>query len=294
MARFSWPEHFIHNTSGARLALTHIPAQQPSRGPVVFAHGTFSNHRTCCGLAQHIANSGYDSWIMDFQGHGLSDQPTIEPDFESMCLQDTEATIEYIKKCYPGQPITWVGHSGGGLAILMYLARNPQAHCAIGHIVTLASQATHAAKNIGNQLGIRFAAFFTSLLGTAPGKLLKLGPEDEFSPVMRQWYRWNLSGRWLGKDGFDYELKLSELQIPCLMLAATADRFIAPLAGCAHLFDCYGGNDKTFQLCGIETGFLEDYSHARIISSRNASKDVWPLIEKWLQERADRIHPSYP
>ena len=290
--------HHVLNASGTRLALWHYPGATPvpriadpssgrvnrlASSPVILSHGTFSNHRSCRGLAQYLAKSGIDCWILDFQGHGLSERPRSEPNFESMCLEDVQAALEYVSERNSNAPINWVGHSGGGLAALMYLARNLDRQTQIGKLTILASQATHAGVNSRNRVGIQFCKYITRILKVAPGRWLKIGPENEFAKVMLQWIQWSLEGKWLGVDGFDYEIAIKQIDLPLQCFAGAGDLFIAPVEGCQHLFDCYGGRDKTFHYCGKNTGYNEDYSHARIISSGSAAKEVWPKIADWLK-----------
>lgn len=272
------PVHFIANAAGTRLGLHCYAAGRKPRGVALLAHGTFSNHRSCRGLAQYLADNGVEAWVLDCQGHGVSERPVEEPDFESMYLLDARAALEFLQRRYPDQSLGWVGHSGGGLAILMLLARCPEYRDQLGSIVTIASQATDAAVRLRHRCGIHLAAIATRVVGFVPGRLFGLGPENEFAAVMQQWYRWSLSGRWLGRDGFDYEAGLRQLPQRCLMLAAQGDRFIAPVSGCERLFQAMGSSHKRFQVCGTATGFTEDYSHARIISSRNAAREVWPQV----------------
>ena len=290
--------HHVRNASGTRLGLTHYPGkpvsanaargstvadgQHAERSVVILAHGTFSNHRSCRGLAGYLAKNGFDCWMLDFQGHGVSERPVRDPSFESMCLEDADAAISFVLNRYPTQQIHWVGHSGGGLAILMYLARNPHQQASIRSVVTLASQATHAAVSRRNRLAIVAASLVTRVLGFAPGRWFGIGPEHEFGPVMAQWYEWSLLGRWLGSDGFDYEEALATLSRPLLCLAAEADTFIAPQSGCFRIFEQYQSDTKAFQVCGLSTGFLENYSHARLISSSSAAKEIWPQVLRWL------------
>ncbi len=249
---------------------------------MLLTHGTFSNHRSCRGLAQHLNKRGFDCWLLDNQGHGLSEPPLQAPDFEQMYLDDASAAVDFLKQRYNHQKLAWVGHSGGGLGALMYLAREPDRQATFSSIVTLASQATDAAVRPLNRSLIRLAQVTTRVLGYAPGHRLRLGPEAEFGAVMQQWYDWSLSGRWLGRDGFDYEASLPRVSVPTMMMAGSADRFIAPVSGCVRLFNQLGAEQSSFVRCGLDGGFSEDYSHARIISSRAAATDIWPLITSWL------------
>ena len=47
----------------------------------------------------------------------------------------------------------------------------------------------------------------------------------------------------------------------------------------------FDAGDASFRLCGNATGFREDYSHNRLVLSRNASLELWPLIADWMAQR---------
>jgi len=288
---------YIRNKSNTRLGVTCFPSNVANRGaevtgdtnsnqkapvPVVLAHGTFSNNRSCRGLAQYLARQGFDCWILDFQGHGESEKPCVAPDFETMYLEDTDAILSALNRLYPESSVHWIGHSGGGLAALMYFSRYPERQSSMGKFVSLASQATHAGIKPLNRWAIGVSSFITRILTFAPGKLFKIGPENEFADVMQQWFRWSLDKRWIGSDGFDYEDALSHFSLPWQCFAGKGDTFIAPVAGCRHLFELAGSDHKEFHFCAKNEGYREDYTHARIVSSSGAAKDIWPMIADWL------------
>ncbi len=282
-------QEFITNSHGTKIGLHRVPAVDVCVGTVILAHGTFSNYRSCRGLAKHLSVRGFDCWLLDFQGHGISAVPDVEPDFETMCLQDTGAAIKHVQAASADGKVWWVGHSGGGLAILMYLARNPLQQQLVHGLVMLASQATDAAISRRNRLLIYAAAMATSVLRVAPGKYLGIGPENEFAAVMMQWYRWSLAGNWRGKDGFDYLAALASVTVPSCTFSAAADHFIAPPSGCKKLHELLGGSDKIYRLCGRQSGDSEDYTHPRIVSSRSAAVDIWPRVADWLISRRTAV-----
>jgi pimeloyl-ACP methyl ester carboxylesterase len=168
---------------------------------------------------------------------------------------------------------------------LMHLARTPEACQDVKGVVTLASQATEAAGTPSARLRIVGAAALNNVLGYLPGPALGLGPEREYRGVMNQWFRWNWTGRWLGRDGFDYAEALRGVDVPLLSLAGAGDRFIAPVHGCHRLYELAGSHDKRFVVCGKDSGFAEDYGHTRIIASRAAWQQIWPMIPHWMRER---------
>ena len=270
------------------MCLHEVPASvEEAAGNVLLAHGMYSNYRACRGLAQYLARMGYHCWLLDSQGHGFSDAAAQPVDFETQCLEDSEAALDFIES-QSSQQWWWVGHSGGGLAMAMYLARNPARQALLQGMVTMASQATDAGLHRSRRMTLRIIRLVINVLGVAPGKRLGLGPENESVRVMDQWLRWSLTGRWTGTDSFDYLAGLHNIQLPSLSLAAAADRFIAPASGCLRLHQHLGGTDKTYVLFGKADGYLEDYTHARLVSSRNASVDVWPLVGQWIKERQTR------
>jgi len=277
-------QHFITNESGTRLCLHKIEAAGKSVGTVVLAHGMFSNYRTCMGLARYLSTLNYDCWLLDYQGHGFSDRADKEANLESMSLEDTKAALDFACEL-SAVPVWWVGHSGGGLAILMYLARYPYTQNQLAGVVTLASQATDAGLSSYRRLFFQVCRLIIRVIRVVPGRSLGLGPENESARMLDQWLRWSVAQRWSGTNGFDYLARLTDIHIPQLGIAGVADTNIAPVSGCRKIHNNLGSEDKTFLLLGKESGFLEDYTHARLISSRSASVDVWPLIGQWLISR---------
>ena len=194
--------------------------------------------------------------------------------------------MDAVKAHTSRQRLFLVGHSGGGLAFLMQLARVPAARAATVGLVALASQATEAARTVHGRLMVGLGRVAEGLLDYSPGRAFGVGPEDEPKGVLTQWYRWNRTRRWTGSDGFDYLAALGDLTVPTLCLAGAGDRWIAPARGCRRLFDALGSPDKEWVLCARSGGFSEDFGHARLIASRAAQREVWPRIRNWLVARS--------
>ena len=256
--------------------------------PVLLAHGTFSNHRTCGGLARYLTGRGFDCWLLDYEGHGESN--TVEPaaDFESLFLSGTGCALRYVSDT-TGRKVHWVGHSGGGLAALMAIARQPELLDRLQSLSLLASQASDAGQLPSHRLILRTFSLLTRALGYVPARRLKLGPDDENAAVMMQWYDWNLAGRWTGTDGLDYLSTLRQLEdfqrLPLLGMAGSGDWFIAPAYACRELHEQLPSETKTWLECGVQHGYSENYSHARLVSSRSSAREIWPRIGNWLTQQ---------
>lgn len=271
---------------GVELALTRFLADGSGGVPVLLTHGTFSNGAICARLGAYLAGHGFDAWVLELRGRGQSQRVIPEPTFEAFGLLDVPAALEAVRAQASQRQLFLVGHSGGGLAFLMHLARRPAERARVAGLVMLASQATEACATLGGRAMVAFGWVAETVLGYAPGRALRLGPENEPRGVLRQWFRWNVSGRWIGADGFDYLAALPDIAVPTLCFAGTGDRYIAPIRGCRRLYEALGGPDKAWILCARSEGFSEDFSHARIVASRGAQREVWPRIRDWLVERS--------
>lgn len=278
------PVERIRTGDGLELALYRIGAADGP--PVVLTHGTFSNFRSCLGLANLLAARGFACWIFDWRGHGASDHGDFRHSFDEVAAHDVPAVLDAVHQ-RSGEPAQfWIGHSGGGLIASMWAARNPaQARERMRGLVLLGSQATAAAERPLHRWAIHAYDWLLRGRRIAPQRRKRIGPEAESARLMRQWCEWNLRGRFHGQDGFDYLQGLAGLRLPVLGLAGSGDRFIAPAVGCAALVQAFADGDTSFRLCGTASGFREDYSHNRLVLSRNASLELWPLIADWMAQR---------
>ena len=281
------PTHHRETTrDGVELSLVRFSGEVRGEAPVLLTHGTFSNAQVCAKLAAYLADHGFDCWIVEWRGHGQSQAGRGKPDFQHLADFDVPAGLAAVRRLTGNPHVFLAGHSGGGLVFLMHLARQPETRQHVKGLVTLASQATEAGRRWRDKARIASFAILNNVLGHVPGPAFGLGPENEWRGVMNQWFRWNWTQRWVGRDGFDYATALREIDVPALCLAGAGDRFIAPVLGCRRLFEALGSRDKRFVVCGTSDGFAEDYDHARIIASRAAGQEIWPLIAAWIRERA--------
>lgn len=281
------PTHHCETTrDGVGLSLLRFAGDGRGDAPVLLTHGTFSNAQVCAKLASFLADQGFDCWILEWRGHGHSAPGNARPDFQYLADFDVPAGLDAVRRITGKAQVFLVGHSGGGLIFLMHLARQPESRARVRGLVTLASQATEAGATWRDKARIAAFATVNKVLGHLPGPMLGLGPENEWRGVMNQWFRWNWSRRWVARDGFDYAKALRDLDVPMLCLAGAGDRFIAPVRGCQRLYDVLGSRDKQFVVCGTSAGFAEEYDHTRIIASRAAGQEIWPVILAWMRARA--------
>ena len=272
---------FINGEKNSRIALYRYENTSCQSPPVILTHGTFSNGLICTELAKFLNSHGFDCWIYEWSGHGLSEYGQLYPDAEAFALHDVPAVIKTVLEKTNETSCTWVAHSGGGFLPLIYMARNPQRQHEINAIVGMGSQTTEAGKTWPGKLITMIVPALVKIFGRFPGPLLGLGPEDEVSGFLEQWCQWNRSGKWIGKDGFDYDKALGDIHIPTLLIAGAND-VIAPPGGCQQIYDLLGSTRKKYVLCSKANGYNENYNHPRLIASQNARIDVWPIVFEFI------------
>jgi oxygen-independent coproporphyrinogen-3 oxidase len=114
-------------------------------------------------------------------------------------------------------------------------------------------------------------------LGRFPARSLRFGNEDEAAEIIAEWMEWNVRGRWLGMDGFDYFAGLAALSTPYLGVAGGADRIFAPPKACRQVVERVGSARK---MLAVEPGL----SHRGLVLSDRARTSCWPNVVTWLKE----------
>ncbi len=158
------------------------PAGQPRPGalPVILCHGltynsSFWDLDPSCSLPRFLSQAGYDVWVVDLRGSGLSQKwvfkldsapdallggavrkltrdkfaPTgytsIDPKYANYTMDDhiahdVPALVRLVRHHTGAPQVAWIGHSMGGIVALCHLSRygNP----GIGQLVTVGSQVT--------------------------------------------------------------------------------------------------------------------------------------------------------
>lgn len=253
--------------------------------PVVIAHGTLSNAEAVRDLGLYLAELGYDCWLLEWGGHGKSRAASKRQNFEYPAFHDVPAGINHVLSITQKPAVYWLSHSGGGHLPLMYLARFPDERSKFAGMVTLGSQATDAALGFKNKLSALYIGAISNLFRGVPQRCLPMKTvEGEPTNLLGQWAVWNLKQQWLGSDGLNYLVALSDITMPFFMIAGGND-VIAPKSGCFKFYERLGSEDKRWMECSTSQGFSKDYDHGQLIRGSAAQQEVFPEISQWLLER---------
>ena len=276
---------------GVELAVTRLEGGAAGdRGvPVVLMAGTFCQRSFWVsprgiGLGPYLRDRGFDVWILEPRGHGLSpkDSRYRRWSAEDQLEYDLPA-VQGLVDSQTGRSAHWVGHSWGGLAIVASLAAGWLDSALVRAGVVLGANISAGDIWIRNDVLRGLVWTLLTVVGGVPARAFRLGPESESRAYVLDFVRWKRpGGRWETLDGRSYWEGVREIEEPLLAIAAAADTS-DPEQGCRELYDALGSPDKRYLLLGRETGFSHDYGHVEMIVGRQAPQEVWPEIACWLE-----------
>lgn len=269
----------------ATLALWKIYDPILSNGKDVFlTHGTFSNRKICLAISEFLANNGYTCWILEWRNHGDSSKIAGPYNFEIIGKEDITAAFNYLFVNEKIEQLDCVTHSGGGISLTIHLIENPKNISKINRMVFFACQSSGVGQTARNRLLLKIGKKISKALGCLPAQ--KLGwPHDEKHSFMEQWFDWNLSNDFKSRADKDYRLEMPKITNPILAIGGKGDKFIAPIAGCKSFLSRFNNPNNKFLSCGITTGYTENYNHSRLIYSRNAEREIYPVVLEWLAKK---------
>ena len=188
---------------------------------------------------------------------------------------DAPALVARVAAETIGAPLAWIGHSYGSVIGLCWLARQPTPPPEVTAVVALGTPGPGGMSFTRRVLALG-TIMLARVLGQLPARALRLGPEDEAAHVIGDWMGWNVRGRWLGRDGFDYFAALRRLHTPLLAVAGEGDHLMAPPFACRQVFEQVGATRKQFVVAGPRL------NHSGLLIDPKARDRCWPAVADWL------------
>ena len=283
------------------LALTRLGMadQGEARGvPVILLHGSFSNRRFWfsprgIGLGAYLARAGFDVWVPEMRGHGLSPR---NRDYRynrvaDYARYDLPVIAAFVHE-QTGQAPHWLGHSLGGTTLAAALGGaylDPALVASAAFFGTQVSRTYWPLKIPPVEWGGRV---LLKRFAHLSGSRLKRGPEDEPIGLTIESMRWfGLFGRFGDKER-NWWAGLADIQAPVLAVAGAGDHQ-DPVWACRKLFEQIGSTHKRFLCLGKEEGF-DNFGHVDMLVSKPAQAQVWPLVERWLRDPLSMVEVQTP
>lgn len=280
--------------AGVELAVTRLGrADTPgSRGvPVILLHGSFTNRRFWfspkgIGFGAYLARAGFDVWIPEMRGHGLSPRnPTYRKNrVLDYARYDLPAIADFVME-QTGQAPHWMGHSLGGVVLAAAAGGGYLEQRSAASLTLLGAQVSRVYLPLKLPLVEWSGHFFLSCMPHLSGTRLGRGPEDEPIGVARDALRWyGLFGRF-GSGTENWWQGLATVRIPVLAVSAEGDRQDPP-AACERLLRQFGSATREHLCLGPRNGFSSPFGHVEMLISKAAQREVWPRLTDWLRRQA--------
>lgn len=318
--------HFVTTNDGWRVALSRYGAAPGihRRSPVLLCHGLGSNRLTFDldperSLARHLAQRGYDVWVIDLRGAGLSEKPGLfngrryDWTFDDYLLRDVPAAIRHVLEKSGAPNLHWIGLSMGGILLYAHLARGGSSEIRSGVAIGSSLDYSASQSEFHSLLPFRglaskiptiplgpFALLLAPLAGRVPNRferfdywppnleprlarrLFAAGMTSISAPLLGQLATAFDSGGLRSRDGsIRYLDALRGATTPVLTLAGDEDRQ-CPLDAAQGTLDALGSTDKKLLFFGPKQGHAEHYGHFDLVIGRHAPEETWPAIDAWL------------
>lgn len=306
------------------------PSQQRFAQPVVLCHGLGNNHaffefRGRSHLARVLADAGFQVFTMDCRGAGR----TLAPEFAEVCVDDhvdfdVPAVLEAVREVTGQSQVLWVGHSLGGVIGVLASARKAKGRLAalvtigsplffresalFSRALMLAQALAPAGRFPARVLSTLFAPFagfvpapdvarvsarVSNIDGVEQRYLLANAFADLWRGVLSQLDRWIVTGRLTSSvTGEDLRTPaLAITDVPTLVVGGSVD-YLAPLDVTRQFFTELQARDKELVLVGAAFGHEVDYGHGDLVVGRDADRDVYPPIVRFLERHARTVEPT--
>jgi pimeloyl-ACP methyl ester carboxylesterase len=313
------PEQLSTRTDdGLRLSIDRYAPEGDSRGAIVLQHGLGSNNRAFVvpgvSLAEHLSSLGYDVYVPELRGAGRSDRPR-SWSLDDYVEQDIPAILRAVLQ-HSGQPnVSWVGHSMGGILLMMYGIEHPE--LPVERFVAVGSSLDYTAgKNVyGGMMRLlpvmgalralpfdRLAQLSAPVSGRGPllpverMNFWRSNVDREvmldiitrgFTPIPIELFR-ALSSTF-EPGGFSraggsvlYLPQAERFQVPSLLIGGEGDAQCDPeaVAATARLLS---GAPVQHLAFGKSFGHADHYGHFDLLVGKRAPQEVWPHITRFLQ-----------
>ena len=322
VARYPDEIHYATTSDGWRLAVLRYRAMgtAATSDPVLLVHGFAANRYNfdLCderSLARHLAQAGYDTWILELRGRGYSMRPKLFSQqryswcFDEYVEQDLPAAAAAVLRASGGERLHLVGFSTGALACYGFLS-DPHRTAPVASLVSLAGPSSFkragahvSGRTVRNLRWLRHR-FLMRVLAPVSGYWHPLptrlvhNPENVEGAIVRR-AMVNLIanfaqdellqyGRWLENDVFqsldqrrDYRAEMARIDVPALFVAGARD-LLAPPDAVKDAHDAVSSTKKRFVICSKAQKFSTNYGHFDLLIGREAPREIYPLVSSWL------------
>jgi pimeloyl-ACP methyl ester carboxylesterase len=315
----------VRTPDGARLALHRYapPLAGEAREPVLMISGYGLNRHALdyddrYSWARPLAAAGFDTWILELRGSGLSSFAGRRDGSFDDYLVDVQTAVAHVLGDTGAERLHWVGYSLGGMLLYAFLASAPDT-APVRSGVVVEAPVDLSAYDVDAISRVVFAALqrlgmmqripyrlLTHLLRPVLPRLFRrpvfarwMNP-DNIDPLLlhelmprvvddvptalaAQLLEWIREGRWTAEGrGEDLLRRVGEVDVPLLLLTGRgefSDR-------AREALERFRPGTMEWVECAACHGFRTDYGHADLLFGRRAPEEVFPHVRRWLERHS--------
>ena len=287
--------------SGEGVHRLHLKRISIAKGgiPVLMVHGMIESgrifyHESGKGLGSYLAQQGYDVFVADLRGIGLS-EPAISSaskhgQTETVC-EDIPSLIEFVLTTTQQRKLHLTAHSWGGVYINAALARQPSLIESIYASIYFGSKRSVRVNNPDRWLKINLmwniiGGIYSKFFGYLDAKRLTMGADNETAKTHAQVAAWIAQDNWIDSDdGFNYQHALQTINLPATWyIAAIDDHSLGHREDMQRFMQECGEHFQRHTLLSQKNGNAIDYDHVSMLTSALAVEDYFPQLLEWMSE----------
>lgn len=283
-----------------KLHLMHINQPGHNGIPILMVHGMVEDgrifyHKSGKGLGSFMAKQGYDVYVADLRGMGLS-TPKVSASSEhgqtETIQQDIPSLIRFVLAHSGHKKLHIMAHSWGGVYVNSALLFQPKL---IPHVISstfFGSKRTVRARTIERYFKIeliwnRLSLAASKRTGYLPAVRYKLGSENESYKTHKQCVDWVKNDAWVDSDNnSDYGSAAQQMSLPAtLHIAAFHD------ISMGHRFDVKafmkesGPHRAEYLLLAKKHGNTLNYDHINMLTAPECVDDHFPAVASWVKKQ---------
>jgi alpha-beta hydrolase superfamily lysophospholipase len=94
-------------------------------GAIVLVHGLAEHSGRYGHVGRHFAGRSWATYALDTRGHGRSPGPRVHVGSFDEFVEDVRSMLAFVRTEQAGRPVFLIGHSQGGLVVLLHALRHP-------------------------------------------------------------------------------------------------------------------------------------------------------------------------
>lgn len=283
-----------------QLHVMHIHRPGNSGIPILMIHGMVENgrifyHKSGKGLGSYMAKQGYDVYVADLRGVGLS-TPPISSDSKhgqtETIQQDIPALINFVLNHSGHKKLHVMAHSWGGVYVNSALLYQPNLIPLVVSSTFFGSKRTVRVKTLERYFKIELIWNRLALLGShrkgyLSAKKYKLGSDNESHKTHKQCVEWVKNDAWIDSDnGFDYGAAARSIKLPnTLHIAAIKDISLGHRFDVKAFMQESGQHKAKYLLLAKKHGHRLDYDHINMLTAPQCVDDHFPVISNWIKKQ---------